>query len=92
MAGRTHLPGQTKMGRKDKTLAAMESNPSGWRYDEVASVLRGFGFEERKGGTSHRQWRHPKADPVTLVAGSGKVAAYQVKQATEAIRQTLEDE
>jgi predicted RNA binding protein YcfA (HicA-like mRNA interferase family) len=57
----------------------------------VASVL-GFGFEERKGATSHRQWKHPKADAVTLVAGSGKVAPYQVRQAAKAIRQSLEDD
>jgi len=80
------------MARKDKTLAAMEADPSGWRYDEVASVLRAFGFEERKGATSHRQWKHPKADAVTLVAGSGKVASYQVRQAAEAIRHSQEDE
>ena len=80
------------MARRDKTLAAMEADPNGWRYDEVASVLRAFGFEERKGATSHRQWKHPKADAVTMVAGSGKVASYQVRQAAEAIRQSMEDE
>jgi predicted RNA binding protein YcfA (HicA-like mRNA interferase family) len=79
------------MGRKEKTLAAMESSPSGWRYDEVASVLQAFGFTERRTASSHRKWTHPKADPISVVAGSRKVAEYQVQQATRAIRLTMED-
>lgn len=49
----------TAMGRADKILSQMETNPRGWRYEEVASLLRSFGFTERKGATSHRQWIHP---------------------------------
>jgi predicted RNA binding protein YcfA (HicA-like mRNA interferase family) len=79
------------MGRKEKTLAAMETDPSGWRYEEVASVLRAFGFAERRTASSHRKWTHPETDPISIVAGSGKVAEYQVQQATRAIRLTMED-
>ncbi len=80
------------MSRADKILAAMETNPSGWRYDEVASLLRAFAFRERKGATSHRQWTHPRASPVTVVAFGGKVPEYQVQQATRAIRMSMEEE
>lgn len=80
------------MGRKEKTLAAMEANPSGWRYDEVATVLQAFGFTERRTASSHRKWTHPKTDPVSVVAGSGTVAEYQVRQVTQAIFLTMEDE
>ncbi len=78
------------MGRADKILAQMETNPRGWRYDEVASVLRAFGFTERRGATSHRQWTHPAAPPVTVVAGAGKVTEYQVRGVTRAIRRSQE--
>jgi predicted RNA binding protein YcfA (HicA-like mRNA interferase family) len=80
------------MSRADKILAAMETNPRGWRYDEVASLLRAFAFQERKGATSHRQWTHPGSLPVTIVAGSGKVPEYQVRQVTRAIRMSMEEE
>jgi predicted RNA binding protein YcfA (HicA-like mRNA interferase family) len=79
------------MARADKILAEMETNPRGWRYDEVASLLRAYGFEERKGATSHRQWMHPRVAPVTIVAGGRKVAEYQVLQATRAIRMSMEE-
>lgn len=79
------------MGRADKILSEMETNPRGWRYDEVASVLRSFGFTERRGATSHRQWSHPTAPPVTVGAGSGKVAEYQVRGVTRAIRRSQEE-
>jgi predicted RNA binding protein YcfA (HicA-like mRNA interferase family) len=78
------------MSRTDRTLAQMEEQPEGWRYEQVASVLRAFGFGEKKGATSHRQWTHPKSHPVTVVANGKKVPGYQVKQATAAIRGTLE--
>lgn len=80
------------MSRADKILAAMETNPRGWRYEEVASLLRSFGFRERKGATSHRQWTRLGVSPVTIVAGQGKVAEYQVLQATRAIRMSMEEE
>lgn len=80
------------MGRKDKTLAAMEGNPSGWRYDEVASVLRGFGFTERKGKGSHRAFSHPKGGTVLLVEkGHGTLKPYQVEEAARAIRKSMEE-
>jgi predicted RNA binding protein YcfA (HicA-like mRNA interferase family) len=79
------------MGRSEKLLARMETNPRSWRYEEGASVLRWFGFSERRGATSHRQWTHPQAAPVTVVAGSGAVAEYQVRQVVRVIRMTLEE-
>lgn len=80
------------MSRADKTLAKMEQNPEGWRYDQVASVLRAHGFTLRpnRGGTSHRTWAFPGVDPVTVVdKGHGTVRGYQVEQAVEAIRESI---
>ncbi len=80
------------MGRKDKTLAAMEANPSGWRYEEVASLLRGFGFTERKGKGSHRAFSHTRGGTVVLVEkGHGTLKPYQVQESTRAIRKSMED-
>lgn len=79
------------MGRRDKTLAAMEANPSGWRYDEVASVLRGFGFTERLGKGSHRAFSHTKGGTVVLVEkGHGTLRPYHVQESTRAIRKSME--
>lgn len=70
----------------------MEEQPRGWRYDEVASLLRAFGFTEHRGGGSHRQWTHPRSLPITVVdTGHGTVPAYQVDQATAAVRNTQEE-
>jgi predicted RNA binding protein YcfA (HicA-like mRNA interferase family) len=80
-----------QMRRAEKILAEMETNPRGWRYEEVASLLRAFGFQERKGATSHRQWTHPGVAPVTIIAGGGRVPEYQVRQATQAIRTSMEE-
>ena len=79
------------MGRKEKTLAAMEANPSGWRYDEVASVLQAFGFTERRGKGSHRAFSHPSRGTVMLVEkGRGTLKPYQVEEAARAIRKLEE--
>jgi predicted RNA binding protein YcfA (HicA-like mRNA interferase family) len=80
-----------QMGRADKILVEMETNPRGWRYEEVASLLRAFGFQERRGATSHRQWTHSGVAPVTIIAGGGRVPEYQVRQATQAIRTSMEE-
>ncbi|MBD0320342.1 MAG: type II toxin-antitoxin system HicA family toxin [Gemmatimonadetes bacterium] len=80
------------MGRKEKTLAAMEANPGGWRYDEVASVLQAFGFAVRKGKGSHRAFSHPGGGTVMLVEkGHGALKPYQVEEAARAIRNRTEE-
>jgi predicted RNA binding protein YcfA (HicA-like mRNA interferase family) len=80
------------MTRAEKRLHSMEANPNAdWRYDEVAALLRAFGFSEKKGATSHRRWTHPTAGAVTIVAAS-PVSAYQVRQAVERIRASMEDQ
>lgn len=81
------------MTRAAKTLARMEQNPRGWRYEQVASVLRAFDFTLRSRSGSHRVWSHPGTLPVTVVEkGHGTVPAYQVEQVTAAIRRTQEGE
>lgn len=80
------------MKRAEKTLQAMEANPANWRYDEVAAMLKAFGFMVRSRGGSHRLWVHPNRPAVLLVdKGHGKVPDYQVGQATAAVRQALEE-
>lgn len=80
------------MSRHEKTLAAMERNPKVWRYDQVAVMLRAFGFVVRSRGGSHRLWAHANGPTVLLVdKGHGTVPGYQVGQATAAVRQALEE-
>jgi predicted RNA binding protein YcfA (HicA-like mRNA interferase family) len=80
------------MKRAEKTLQAMEANPQDWRYDEVATVLRAFGFSERKAASSHRRWTHPDVEAVTVVAGRDRVPEYQVLEVTRRIRTSLEEQ
>ncbi len=79
------------MTRSEKTLARMRANPRGWRYEEVAAVLRAFGFSEKRRATSHRQWTHPVAKPLTIVAGGGVLATYQVDLVVRRIDELQED-
>jgi hypothetical protein len=80
------------MSRHEKTLEAMERNQEGWRYEQVAVMLRAFGFVVRSREGSHRLWSHAYGPTVLLVdKGHGTVRGYQVEQATAAVRQSLEE-
>jgi predicted RNA binding protein YcfA (HicA-like mRNA interferase family) len=77
------------MSRKKKLLAAMEENPRGWRYDQVARILEDHGFTTDSTGGSHRTFDHPSGERVGLVdAGSGTLLPVYVRNAMKAISRT----
>ena len=74
------------MGRVEKTLDAMRANPLGWRYDEVARILRAHGFETSSTGGSHRVFKHPCGERVgVLEKGRGTLLRAYVEAAVAAI-------
>lgn len=79
------------MGRREKRLARMRANPKGWRYDDVARILEGFGFATDTEGGSHRIFRHPCGERVGLIQkGSGTLLPVYVKEAVAAIDRATE--
>jgi predicted RNA binding protein YcfA (HicA-like mRNA interferase family) len=61
------------MGRAEKRLERVRASPLGWRYDELAGILEGYGFTlHPHGGGSHRIFKHPSGARIGLVdSGSG---------------------
>jgi predicted RNA binding protein YcfA (HicA-like mRNA interferase family) len=77
------------MGRVDKTLLRMRAHQKGWRYDEVARILEASGFATDSDGGSHRTFKHPSGERVTLVDhGSGPILPVYVRNAIAAIDRT----
>ncbi len=57
------------MGRKEKLLAKLQQRPKNFTWDELSSLLKLLGYEERKAGKtggSRRRFVHPTAPSITL--------------------------
>lgn len=82
------------MSKRDKRWAEMQARASGWRFDQVESILRSFGFEVGGSGTSHRTFRHPTAEQVVTIPdhGSGTVLPVYVKKAVAAVLNVLAEQ
>jgi hypothetical protein len=46
------------MSSADSLLQKMKQSKYGWRYNDIVSLYRGFGFESREGG-NHTVFFHP---------------------------------
>ena len=46
------------MSSADSLLQKMRNSKYGWRYNDIVSLYRGFGFEQREGG-NHTIFFHP---------------------------------
>lgn len=75
------------MARWRKQLAKMRECSKGWRYKQLASILRRHGFKLLPhGGGSHRLFEHPSGRYVGLVdTGKGFLKPVYVEEALEAI-------
>ena len=56
------------MSRWDKLISRILNLSKDLRYDELKKVLESYGYEERgpKGGGSHRTFRKPGCNPITI--------------------------
>jgi hypothetical protein len=46
------------MSSADSLLRKMKQSKYGWRYNDIVSLYRGFGFQQREGG-NHTVFFHP---------------------------------
>ncbi len=78
------------MTKAAKRLQKAKNNPKGWRFEELASLYKAFGFEVRSAKGSHHVAVHPdiKTRP-TFVKHSGELSEFYVKQAVAVIEELL---
>jgi predicted RNA binding protein YcfA (HicA-like mRNA interferase family) len=74
----------------EELLDRMRRHPVGWRYGELARILRRSGFAETGGRGSHRTWRHKGGMAVTVVDRPGEVKAVYVKAVLAAVERARE--
>lgn len=79
------------MSKAEKRLARMKANPKGWRYEEVAGILKRYGFTTSSAGGSHRVFKHPSGIRTGLLeSGSGTLLPVYVEEAVAAIERVRE--
>jgi predicted RNA binding protein YcfA (HicA-like mRNA interferase family) len=70
------------MANVRKLIEKLLSRPTEMRSDEVVTILRHYGYEQRKssGGTSHRKFVKPGMPPVVFPEHDGKVWRVYLKE------------
>jgi hypothetical protein len=80
------------MSRRDKLLRRFLAGPRDFTWEELVTLLKGFGYQVQKGGRtggSRVRFVHPDRAPISLHRPHpGHVRRYQVEQ----LRALLEDE
>lgn len=56
------------MGKTEKVLAKMRSNPRDWRIEQLKSLADAHGVAYRQPGTSHVSFRFPGGELLTVPA------------------------
>ena len=47
------------MGQHDKLLERLRNRPKDFRWEQLKTLLRGFGYEEERGSGSRRKFYNP---------------------------------
>ncbi len=71
-----------KLGKKEKLLQKALTNPKNLRFDELCTLLKQYGFEERENSSGHCVYKlntKPKCT-LTIQPKNGMAKPYQVKQ------------
>jgi hypothetical protein len=78
------------MGQREKLLERLRSRPKDFRWQQLKTLLSGFGYEEERGSGSRR----PFFNPATGVSISlhqphprNELKSYQVKDVLEHLKQ-----
>ena len=79
------------MGKKDKLLKALLSQPKDYRWEDLVVVLKMFGYEEQptgKTGGSRRRFFNESRCPLYFHKPhpTGILKAYQIKQVVEILK------
>jgi predicted RNA binding protein YcfA (HicA-like mRNA interferase family) len=70
------------MANVRKLIEKLLSRPIDMRYDEVATILRHYGYQLRKSGsgTSHRKFEMSDRPPIVFPVHDGKVWRVYLKE------------
>lgn len=64
-----------------KLLMRIMARPANTRFEDLVSVVEGFGFRLSRVSGSHHIYIHPEvAEPVNLQKVEGKAKPYQIRQ------------
>ena len=75
------------MSSDDDIIKRMRQRAVGWRYAELARLLRRAGFEVASSRGSHRKWSHPGGVRLVLVDRPGSVRPEYVRTVLHALAQ-----
>jgi len=72
------------LSNREKLIRQLLSKPTDMRFDEVAIVLRYYGYKEKRGsGTSHRRFVCPDKYPIHFSVAGGRVKKVYLTQIIE---------
>jgi hypothetical protein len=81
------------VGRRNKLIAAIRSNPRDVRFDDACKVAEWLGFSGRGGAGSHRAFSRPgEAIGLNFQNRGGRIKPYQARQLISMIDKYWDDE
>lgn len=90
-SARTESEASVPEDRRRLLLDDLSTHPRNRSYDELAKVLKAFGYQLRRSRGSHRIWRRDEGYPITLKDARSLSPAY-ARDVIEACEQMLGDE
>jgi hypothetical protein len=78
------------MRKHEKLLERLRNRPKDFRWQELTTLLSGFGYEEEKGSGSRRKFFNPKTGvSISLHQphSRNELKSYQVKDVLDHLRQ-----
>ncbi len=80
------------MSQKEKLLVRIKNNPRAVRFEDLDQLLRGYGFECRRGKGDHCIYYRPGYYPITIDPRHSAVHPRAVKDVLNAIERIREEE
>jgi hypothetical protein len=78
------------MGKHDKLLAKLKSRPKDFSFEEIATLLMGFGYVLNQGGGGSRvKFEHERFAPIFMYKPhpSPLLKPYQIDQVLDVLKQ-----
>ena len=77
------------MSNAAKIVERMRHNPLDWRIGSVETVAKAFGFDVRKGATSHVTLSHSKLQEILTIPAKKPVKPYYIRRLVELVDQVV---
>ena len=68
------------MTKHEKLLEKAQNNPGGLLFGDFETLLERCGWKFKRQTGSHRFWKAPSGQVVSIQSANGKAKEYQVKQ------------